>query len=142
MRVIFTGSRNWSGLQAEHRAHQVLNQLENFCNIAIDSPLVIVHGDCPTGLDAIVDRWALRRGYVAERHPARWDQFGKAAGPIRNQEMVNAGADMCLGFPLEGGSGTQDCMNRARLAGIPTFTVSLRLTEPTDQSLPEDLQAA
>lgn len=123
MRVIFTGSRHWTGIYGEHRAGTVLMGLEVFTTI-ISSPLVIVHGDCPEGLDGIVDRWAIRHGYEPERHPARWGQFGKQAGHIRNQEMVNQGADMCLGFPLPGSRGTVDCMRRAQLAGIPTFTVS------------------
>jgi len=141
LRIIFTGSRKWTGVYGEARVGEVLINLEAFAAV-INSPLTIVHGACPEGLDAIVDRWAVRRGYEPERYPAKWSQFGKPAGFIRNQEMVDAGADMCLGFPLPGGRGTQDCMNRAQLAGIPTFTVTWDRTEPTEQVLPEDLKAA
>jgi hypothetical protein len=141
MRIIFTGSRKWAGIYAEARAGEVLARLETFA-VAIGSPLVIVHGNYHEGLDAVVDRWAIRHGYVPEHFDAKWETYGLAAGPIRNQEMVDAGADMCLGFPLPGGRGTQDCMNRARLARIPTFTIAWNATEPTEQMLPEDLQAA
>jgi|KBSSwiStaDraftv2_1062776.scaffolds.fasta_scaffold11571_25 hypothetical protein len=141
MRVIFTGSRKWTGVYGEARVGEVLINLEAFAAI-INSPLIIVHGNYHEGLDAIVDRWAVRRGYEPERFDAKWEEFSRAAGPIRNQEMVDAGADMCLGFPLPGGRGTPDCMNRARLAGIPTFTVTWDRTEPTEQLLPQQLKAA
>lgn len=142
MRVIFTGSRNWTGFEAERRAGEVLTSLEAFVGIIGQAPMVIVHGDNPEGLDAIVDRWAVRRGYEPERHPAKWDVFGKAAGPIRNQEMVDLGADMCLGFPLPGSKGTVDCMNRARLAGILTIVVPMEPRLFPGEALFPQLKAA
>lgn len=142
MRVIFTGSRNWTGIYAEARAGEVLASLEAFSAV-IASPLVIVHGDCPEGLDAIVERWAVRRGYEPERYPAKWDVHGKAAGPLRNQGMVDDGGDMCLGFPLPNSRGTVDCMRKARLVGIPTFAVPWNgTTVPAEQLLSQDLKAA
>jgi hypothetical protein len=55
-----------------------------------------------------------------EPYPADWS-FGKSGGPVRNQKMVDAGADVCLAFPLPDSTGTVDCMERARIAGIPTL---------------------
>lgn len=145
MRVLFTGSRNWTGIQAEHRAGQVLAGLGGFL-LLMGEPLVIVHGDNPEGLDAIVDRWAIRHRYEPGknllRYPANWTLFGKAAGPMRNQEMVNDGADLCLGFPLPGSKGTVDCMRRARLAGILTLTVPWELPDEPEDALPPQLRAA
>lgn len=40
---------------------------------------------------------------------------------IRNQEMVDLGADLCIAYPLPEGSGTQDCIRRAVKAKIPTL---------------------
>lgn len=54
-----------------------------------------------------------------ESHPADWENDGRGAGFIRNQRMVDLGADVCLAF-VEGASrGTRDCMKRAGQAGIP-----------------------
>lgn len=122
MRVLFTGSRNWEGVIAEQRIGFVLRRLEDL-SIALGSKLVIVHGGCPTGADAIVDRWARRRDYEPEVHPADWVNYGKAAGPIRNVTMVADGADMCIGFLRDRSRGTRDCLTVARVAGIPTFTI-------------------
>lgn len=54
---------------------------------------------------------------MTEPHPADWSTHGKAAGPIRNQQMADARADLCLAFP--GGKGISDMVRRAERAGIP-----------------------
>lgn len=49
--------------------------------------------------------------------PADWKTHGKAAGPIRNQQMLDEGKpDLVVAFP--GGTGTADMIRRARKAGI------------------------
>lgn len=79
--------------------------------------LVVVHGDCETGLDALAEAWCCANKVTTERHPADWDCHGRAAGPLRNQEMVDSGLDALLSFP--GGKGTADMTQRAVNAGIP-----------------------
>jgi hypothetical protein len=119
-RVLVTGSRFWPDEAPIYRA---LYQQR----LIAAGPMVIVHGDCPTGADAIADRWG-RQFYtdtvIVEPHPADWAHWGKAAGPMRNQLMVDLGADICLAFPIVGPgghSGTRDCMDKARAAGIPVI---------------------
>jgi len=56
-------------------------------------------------------------------HAANWGDFGKAAGPIRNREMAQAGADLCLAFPLGESRGTWNCVNECKKAGIPVKVV-------------------
>jgi len=115
MRILVTGSRRWADEDAVWMA---------IVNEARAEPLVIVHGDCPTGADAIAKagaEWMLDT--VQEAHPADWSQ-GRGAGPRRNQEMVDLGADLCLAFPLGESPGTKDCMRRALAAGIPLHVVT------------------
>lgn len=88
---------------------------------AFDRLLVVV-GDCPTGVDAIVrdacEAWGLHvKVYVAD-----WHEFGRRAGPYRNGQMVADGAIRCLAFP--GGRGTADCMRQAAGALIPVSIFS------------------
>jgi YspA, cpYpsA-related SLOG family len=59
---------------------------------------VFVHGACRTGADAIADCYLRYIGADVERHPAKWRRFGKKAGPIRNAEMADSGADVLLAF--------------------------------------------
>lgn len=84
---------------------------------------VVIVGDCPTGMDLIAREWATNNMLSFEQFKADWDQHGRAAGPRRNQDMVNSGADVCLAFPLvlHSWSGTMDCMYRADEAGIPVY---------------------
>lgn len=123
MRVLVTGSRDWTGVHGAHRIHMVLDILLALCDV-LGSKLTIVHGDGP-GADQLVDAWALRRedsGVTVERHPADW-RMGKRAGPYRNGAMVSLGADMCIGFLKDSSRGTGITLMLSREVGIPTFTV-------------------
>lgn len=71
------------------------------------------------GADLLAQQWAKARGVLREEFPARWQEHGRAAGPIRNQAMADAGADGCIAFP--GGRGTRDMTTRAELAGIAVW---------------------
>lgn len=122
-RVLVTGSRDWSDAVVLSWA---------LTRTAIDPEtrllrpdLVVVHGDCPTGADAMAQSFCEFLGVPTERHPADWSKYGRGAGPIRNQEMVDLGADLCLAFPLPGSRGTANCMKLARAAGIPVFECTL-----------------
>jgi hypothetical protein len=115
-RVLVTGSRSWTDIKTVYNTltdHWL--EVGNF---------TLVHGACPTGADNYADQWAgwssVYPGFnvTVETFPADWSQ-GKKAGPLRNQKMVDAGADICLAFPTDESRGTLDCIRRARAAGIP-----------------------
>lgn len=118
-RVIVTGSRDFTNGVIIEDSLSFLRATYG----AIGVRLVVVHGDCPTGADWYARNWAERRAHVSlpvihEPHPADWKTHGKAAGPIRNEEMASLGADVCLAFPLGESRGTRDMINRARNRGI------------------------
>lgn len=117
-RILVTGSRTWTDRDA------VLTALSEAWDHLGQSPdTVLVHGACPTGADTIADELWKILGYAVEPHPADWSRYGRAAGPKRNQEMVDAGADVCLAFLVPGSRGTADCARRAEKAGIPVRRV-------------------
>lgn len=69
------------------------------------------------GADAIARDWAKRRGVPCETFAADWRTHGRAAGPIRNQRMLDEGKpDYVVAF--EGGRGTDDMLARAERAGV------------------------
>lgn len=117
MRVLVTGSRDWTDEDtigwALDFAHKDAGHPEDF---------TVVHGDA-RGADSIAHRWAVRSGFNVEPHPANWDKFGRRAGHVRNYEMVKAGADLCLAFPLGDSPGTRGCIKAAVRAGIPVKIV-------------------
>lgn len=125
MRVLVTGSRDWDDELAIRHALFTLPQ-----------DTVIVHGDAP-GADRMAQRLAREFGFADEPHPAKWRTLGKSAGPIRNQEMVDLGADICFAFPGPESVGTWDCVRRAQKAGI---LVLLYGTTPIESGFKERLR--
>lgn len=78
---------------------------------------VVVHGGAP-GADSLAGDIAGRvLRYAVEVYNADWYHYGKKAGPIRNQEMLDSGLDYAIAFP--GGRGTKDMTKRLEAAGIP-----------------------
>lgn len=82
------------------------------------SGLTIIHGKAE-GADDLADQWAVVNWVPIEEHPADWDKHGKAAGPIRNQEMLATGIDYVIAFP--GGRGTAHMKKIAEKAGVPVI---------------------
>lgn len=87
---------------------------------------LLVHGACMDkrrgelmGADRWADEWAGERGVAVERHPADWLTWARAAGPMRNKQMVEAGAHGCIAFP--GGSGTASMVGYAKGFGLPIW---------------------
>lgn len=136
-RVIVTGSRKWAD---DNLVYADLEYQLTYAQ-SIGAVLVVRHGKNPRGADAAAAawaKWARPRGVVEDPVPADWGRdctalcthrprtradgstYCPAAGNLRNQNMVDKGADICLAYPLDG-TGTQDCMKRAAAAGIPTY---------------------
>lgn len=116
MRIIVTGGRHRDAFEDIYDVSVGLDDEYT----PINKDVVVVHGACPTGVDASAVRVAERRGYVVEAHPADWEKNGRAAGPIRNEEMAAAGAELCLAFPSKDSKGTWDMVKRAVAHGIET----------------------
>lgn len=135
-RILVTGSRDWTDERT------VAVELDRELRKCVFAGMVVVHGHCPTGADAIADQWAVRINrlyphtvHPPERHPADWDRQGKRAGMVRNAEMVRLGADVCLAFLCHcsrttcprrdrphDSHGAAHCMRLAGQAGIPVRT--------------------
>jgi YspA, cpYpsA-related SLOG family len=126
-RILVTGSRDFNDYRTIMRGLTVAIE-DVIASRPADKEIVIVHGNA-RGADTLAKEFALRaahymtsKGYRLrhEAHPAKWDEYGRGAGPRRNQEMVDLGADLCVKFVKRGASnrGTTDCSNRATKAGI------------------------
>lgn len=82
---------------------------------------VIIAGGAP-GVDTAAIDWAVVNWTQFEEYKAEWDKYNKAAGPIRNQRMLDEGKpDKVLA--INGGRGTADMVRRAKNAGIPVVEV-------------------
>src|SRR5258706_16173814 len=113
MKVLVCGDRNWSDSYAVSRELDALKTAY--------PDLVIIEG-CARGADSMAEDWAAYHGVETHHHPADWEKFGKAAGPIRNREMLTEKPDFVIAFHsnLPMSKGTKHMVNIARRAGIPT----------------------
>jgi hypothetical protein len=116
IRVLVTGSRAWTD------AEQIRTALDHWRAQAGEAgrQLVVVHGACGRGADAIADRWCTDLGVTAERWPADWRNGGRGAGYMRNAEMVASAPELCLAFIRGNSPGASQCAALAELTGIPT----------------------
>ncbi len=130
-RVLVTGSRDWRVVATVRRA---LNAV--LADVPAPRPIVVVHGDCPTGADIMAKVWATTwcgdERVTEEPHEAAWHLHGRKAGPERNAAMVRLGADLALAFigpctssrcrrpEPHGSHGATSCADMAEAAGIPT----------------------
>lgn len=130
MRVLVTGSRDWPT-----RGRVAFELNECFDRLNPGERLTVVHGGASRGADFDARTWCLRRAHLGdpvteERRMADWIVHGKCAGMIRNAEMVEAGADVCLAFIApclrctrpepHGSHGATHCADLAEKAGIET----------------------
>lgn len=121
MRVIVTGSREWSDPNAARKL--ISDRLYRLVIETGEYP-VIVHG-AARGADRFAEQEAQKAGLLVEAHPADWERHGKSAGFIRNAEMINLGADLVLAFWNGKSNGTKHTVELAEKAGIPVEVLSL-----------------
>ena len=76
----------------------------------------LVHGGAP-GADSLAQDLGRERGYRSSDETRIGSALAPKAGPVRNQQMADAGAGGCIAFP--GGIGTTDVVRRATAVGIP-----------------------
>jgi hypothetical protein len=128
IRILVTGSRHWT--DETRIRHSLTALVRRYCRIGLTDSMqgalngldvTIVHGAAP-GADSIATAVATAHLWTVEPHPADWARHGRSAGPRRNREMVELGADVCLGFPIGASVGTRGCLEMARTAGILCLT--------------------
>lgn len=106
MKVIIAGGRSYQPTSEDRASLDFFHE---------QSPITEVLCGMANGADAEGARWARRRGIPVHEYPPNWASFGKRAGPMRNQTMVDD-ADALIAFP--GGAGTADVIRRAKSKGI------------------------
>ncbi len=72
---------------------------------------ILIQGEA-AGADALAKRYAIEHNIEVISVPAQWIKHGKAAGPIRNREMLEKYPNaIVVAFP--GGAGTANCKTEA-----------------------------
>lgn len=111
--VLVCGGRDYS-----HRSR--VDDVLDFPSLGVHPTLIIVGSEA--GADGLACDWASRNDIPCTVYWADWEAHGKAAGPLRNQRMLDEGKpDFVVAFP--GGRGTADMVRRAKAAGVPVLEV-------------------
>lgn len=121
MRILITGSRDWTDWHIIHAAieTEVYNARFERNTPIIEEGVTVVHGGA-IGADSLAGRIARNIGFDVEVHPADWKNWGRRAGMIRNIQMIREGADVCLAFIKDESKGATMTAENAEKAGIPT----------------------
>jgi hypothetical protein len=120
MRVLVCGGRDFDDQTLLYETLDALDRIYCFT--------LVING-AARGADSLAHRWAQDRYIEARSFPADWEKHGKAAGPIRNQKMLDEGKpSLVVAFP--GGRGTADMIARARQAGIAVHEIRQPPTAP------------
>ena len=120
MRLLVCGGRKYADRAA------VWGWLDAF-HASADGPIdILIHGAAnlrlKIGADYFADAWARDRGVEPMPFPAEWARYGNAAGPIRNQQMLDEGHPaLVVAFP--GGRGTASMVKLALAAGVRVVRV-------------------
>ena len=109
MKILVTGSRYYSD---RIQMDKVLDEI---------GPFAIVHG-AAKGADSLASEWAQAHQVEELPYPAQWSKYGRSAGPIRNEQMLNSetNIELVVAFPLKTSIGTWHMVNLAKARNIPT----------------------
>jgi len=118
MRVLICGDREWNDYKVTLALVKSLKELHG-------DNLVIIEGEC-RGADRMARQAAEELDIKVLKFPAEWSQFGGAAGPIRNEQMIREGKPQ-LGFAchnnLAHSKGTKDMVKRLKAHKIKCLHV-------------------
>ncbi|HHX59799.1 MAG TPA: DUF2493 domain-containing protein [Epulopiscium sp.] len=115
MKVLICGDRHWNNYSSILNIVQRLKKA--YGNIKI------VQGGC-SGADIIAKKAAIECGLEYAEYPANWSKYGKRAGPLRNQQMLDEeNPDMVIAFHpnINQSKGSRDMITRAKQVGIQTY---------------------
>ena len=111
VKVLVCGGRNYNNRE------KVFDTLNNLAEEGITVGEIIEGG--ARGADRIGREWALENGIKVTTVEADWNQFGKSAGYIRNNEMVKLKPDIVVAF--KGGKGTANMVKISEKENVPVI---------------------
>lgn len=117
-RILAFGSRTYDNYS---QAHAKLRELAD--TFFYEEEIILINGGA-AGADTLCAKAAQAHGWTVITERAKWSTYGKAAGPMRNQKMIDDyDPDIGIGFVSgEYTPGSLDMANRLIKAGIMVVT--------------------
>lgn len=109
MKIAIVGSRSFQDYKL------LIRTMNNY------TPTAIVSGGAK-GTDTLAERYAREIGVNCIVFKPNWKQYGRAAGPVRNKQIVEA-ADLIIAFWDGKSRGTFSTISLARKAGKPVNAI-------------------
>lgn len=114
MKVLVCGGRDYDDWPKMKEELDALHETRIFTEV--------IHG-AADGADRLSGVWARWYGIKESPYPADWKKHKKAAGPIRNKQMLDEGKpDLVIAF--KGGTGTANMISQATKAGIEIVKIN------------------
>jgi hypothetical protein len=119
MRVLVCGGRCFNDYVTIYRC------LDDITDESTVTHVIVGGAD---GADYWGEAWAYHNHVPFTVMRADWKSHGRAAGPLRNQRMIDEGKpDLVVAFP--GGRGTADMVRRAKDAGVKVVEMAQMMGE-------------
>jgi hypothetical protein len=109
MKLAIVGSRDYTNY---YQLKIIIAKTLKKWNMKISDVTLVVSGGAK-GADTLASQWAKEYKKPITMFIPDWKAFGKAAGPMRNTDIVNECTHM-IAFPSTKGKGTQDSIKKAR----------------------------
>lgn len=106
--LAIVGSRNMNN-------HELFNQTMQEFISTYGVPSLVISGGAD-GADSLGEKWARKMNIPLTIYYPEWTKYGKAAGILRNTDIVQNCTHM-IAFPSSKGKGTQDSIKKAQKFG-------------------------
>lgn len=121
MKVLICGSRHFYDWRLLEDILYNFNKDE-----ANDTGITSIVQGGASGADSLARQYARYNSILCETFEAEWDKYGKVAGPIRNQRMLDESRpDYCIAFRAPGSRGTADMIKKCEKSGVPVKIIEV-----------------
>lgn len=124
MRLLISGSRHFNDY--DFFSKKILEHYHDTSRRSGSHRISCIISGGARGVDKMAERFAREQGIPIEVYPADWEQHGRAAGPIRNAQMLREGrVGEVVGFLASNSRGTKNMIEQAIKAGKPVKVIHI-----------------
>jgi iron-sulfur cluster assembly protein len=102
-----------------------------------------VQGEVISGVDLFGEKWAEEHNVPVKQYPAEWSKYGYSAGPMRNKQMAESGAEALIAIWDGKSAGTKNMIAEAKKAELEVYVYRLdgdRMLSLTQEAFNKTLQ--